>query len=72
MATVWEQAEFKLMDKPVVALDGTVYRWQTVLQPRRCPCNWEWLCMGNVEKYGAPLCETYIMPELTGEGWMIL
>ena len=65
--TVWEQAEFRLLDEPVTALDGTVYRWETVRRPGRCPCTWAVLCISEQAQGRAALCESVIEPELTGE-----
>ncbi|MFH1604804.1 MAG: hypothetical protein ABIH03_12945 [Pseudomonadota bacterium] len=65
--TTWEQAEFRLLPQPVVTLDGTVYRWQAVRRPGRCPCTWAVLCASERAQERPPLCETWVEAELTGE-----
>jgi len=67
VVTAWEEAEFKLLDTPVVTLDGTVYRWKTVKRPGRCPCTWAVLCEAEQQHYGNVLCATHIESELTWE-----
>jgi len=70
-STKWQDAEFRLLAQPVQALDGTVYRWQTVRRPGRCPRTWAVLCASERAQRRPPLCEVWIESELTGE-WAYL
>ena len=62
-----ELADFRLREQPVVTLDGQVYRWRVVLQPRRCPCSWAVLCASERAQGRPPMCETEHPSELTWE-----
>ena len=67
-----EQPFVELLPQPLVALDGTVYRFRRTRGWNGgggCPCAFEALCRNSVDAGGPCLCEEPIEPEMTGEGW---
>ena len=63
-------AQFELLDEPVTARDGTVYRWRVVQEPSGCPCTWIVLCDNEQRHYGPTLCER-LSPSLFGAPEML-
>jgi len=65
-----EQPAIELLARPVVALDGTVYRFHRLRRVECDDCSWAAWCERIVGGKEPLPCEEAIEPEITGEGWM--